>query len=313
MKAKVEIDSVFRMHRMKDKKKEPTYKMGVVFRSNTLPTDVSIYSVIHRVQPYIRKPIICFKCLRYNHLSKNCKEKKEKCMNCATEHSQENLCNILKCMYCFNANHKTTDKVCPRWKKENDIQAIMAKKCLTYQEAKQYFEIPTENFFDVLRTTEDYPTPAEAYSKVAANGKNFPQHLQQNRKEWSYDDKRNRTRKENRTPNQSHVDVEIVPGVASILGLNQKEFTKKRKMEEEKEEPRGIGLFNKYRAGELERFKKEIEESVKKQSFEEWKQIISSINIKLEAIVKSHGKTGGDISACIMGELNKMVGSPGDK
>ncbi|XP_055584978.1 uncharacterized protein LOC129737843 [Uranotaenia lowii] len=205
IKAKAEIDSVFRMHRYKDKKKEPTYKMGVVFRTNTLPNDISIYSVIHKVQPYIRKPIICFKCLRYNHLSKNCKALIEKCMSCAVEHSTENSCNVLKCLYCPNSNHKTTDKVCPRWKKENDLQAKMAKKCMTYQEARQYYEVPTENMFDVLRTTEDFPTIAESYSRVAASGRNFPQQLQPKRSEWSSNDKRNRSKKENKEPNKLNI------------------------------------------------------------------------------------------------------------
>ncbi|XP_055586429.1 uncharacterized protein LOC129755996 [Uranotaenia lowii] len=152
----VKVESVFRMTRRYNEERIPTNRVGIVFRSNMLPRYVRLFSVINRVEPFIPRPIICFKCLRYNHLSKNCQSSVLRCNNCTDEANDghEPCPKISYCFHCKKEGHITTDRSCPQRKKESETLAIMARRNVTYQEARELLNIPTINQFDALRNVE---------------------------------------------------------------------------------------------------------------------------------------------------------------
>ncbi|XP_055594549.1 uncharacterized protein LOC129745468 [Uranotaenia lowii] len=170
-----DIVEIFRMHRMVNKEKVATKKVGLVFRSNKLPDSVRIYAVNMRVEPYINRTVMCYACLRYGHIADNCKGKK-RCINCGDaegkEHDSKNCGNITKCVHC-KENHKASDPKCPERAKQAAIKKLMACQNLTYQEAKDEFKLEVRNGFDVLSNMREFPSIYESFASVTAkNGNN---------------------------------------------------------------------------------------------------------------------------------------------
>lgn len=164
-----EILEVFRLQRTTAAgKRVPIEKLGIVFRSNKLPSRVRVYSVITKVEPYVTKAVMCNSCLRYGHIAGNCKSRK-RCGNCGESHEelpQDQECpNQTKCVHCKN-NHRSLDMKCPERKKQNDIKKLMASKNLTYQEARDEFKIVVSNGFSLLGTADEFPSVYESFSNV---------------------------------------------------------------------------------------------------------------------------------------------------
>lgn len=120
----------------------PTTSVKIWFRQTTLPNNVLLYLANVRVRHFIPNPILCRKCLRYGHTQKFCKDSKETCSNCANKHEGE-CNNPTNCKYC-NTNHKTIDRRCPEYKKQQQIKKIMTLKKVNYRQAIQ--EIDANSF-----------------------------------------------------------------------------------------------------------------------------------------------------------------------
>ncbi|XP_058463702.1 uncharacterized protein LOC131437989 [Malaya genurostris] len=240
------ILAINRLHRFEAGNKLPTHRISIVFRTSKLPFEVRLYCCINKVRPFINKPIICLNCLRYNHKTDNCRSKK-RCGNCSLQHDEteyEHCQNKTKCLYCRdNDGHKTSDENCPERIRQKNIKSIMAKTTLTYVEVKEQNPILTQNRYDILDNTDEFPTIAESYAKMV-NGSHKPI----NQKLYKAQNKRPINEASSKTQEKTNID-------------------KKKKMERE-EQQNGVALFNKFRVDDFEKWARTIEEQ-RKEKIEE--------------------------------------------
>ena len=99
----------------KVKKAEKSNMIILTFSSSTVPSHVLLENVRVAVRAYKQKPLQCFKCYKFGHLSIACKAE-QICVNCSgPEHG---VCSSnAKCVNCKLA-HKSTDKCCEEYKFE---------------------------------------------------------------------------------------------------------------------------------------------------------------------------------------------------
>lgn len=169
----VPVMSVYRLSRFVDGAKQPSNRVSVTFRAKTLPEKIRLFGSSCKVNPFIRKVEFCTKCHRFNHKANNCKGR-ERCDKCARIHSPEDEqyrnCNEeVKCFHCRSSSHPTTDPNCPERMRQASINAMMAKKCITYVEARELVApVPVHNSYDLLANYAEFPVIRESYAKMTA-------------------------------------------------------------------------------------------------------------------------------------------------
>lgn len=111
-----------------------TTTVSLKFVGKEIPSYVSIYGVKFGVEPYIFRVMQCYCCWRYGHIAQNCGKKEKKlCPKCDEQH--ETCDKAAKCVNC-GGDHPANDINCPKWKNEKEITQKMAKKKVTYKQAK---------------------------------------------------------------------------------------------------------------------------------------------------------------------------------
>lgn len=136
----------------------------VVFEGNILANEVRIDSVNFPVERFYGRPTQCYKCLRFGHISKQCRSKVKLCISCGEE-IDENIQHVCTaenfCVHCQVRNsHKSTSNICPYFKKQQKIRSIMIDNSLTFKEAEKIHEnlfttVATGNRFDALENNQD--------------------------------------------------------------------------------------------------------------------------------------------------------------
>jgi hypothetical protein len=106
------------------------------FNTPDLPSEIKVCFEIFRIKHYIPNPLRCYKCQKYGHSKTHCR-RNEVCAKCSEEnHSFENCpSNIPKCANC-SGPHYATDKNCPQWITEKEIQAYKTKNNVSFKEAR---------------------------------------------------------------------------------------------------------------------------------------------------------------------------------
>lgn len=170
LECEVPIVGVRRLTRFIDGAKIPTNRVSVTFRADSLPERVRLFCCSSRVQPFVQKVVICLNCLRTNHRTANCRSAK-RCQRCAERHEDnkeyERCQKGKKCANCRSTDHTTTDPNCPEIKRQDKIKKLMAKRNLTYAEAKEQVPIASQNVYEALYDAEEFPTPAETFADMA--------------------------------------------------------------------------------------------------------------------------------------------------
>uniref|UniRef100_A0A6P7EZH1 Uncharacterized protein LOC114324762 n=1 Tax=Diabrotica virgifera virgifera TaxID=50390 RepID=A0A6P7EZH1_DIAVI len=82
----------------------------VTFKGQSIPKNVIIEKMIFEVENYTPRIIQCLKCLRFGHISAQCRGK-DRCERCGEEHHKSNCSNPnnLLCALC-KRKHSDTDK-----------------------------------------------------------------------------------------------------------------------------------------------------------------------------------------------------------
>ncbi|KAK9884202.1 hypothetical protein WA026_005155 [Henosepilachna vigintioctopunctata] len=107
----------------------------ITFKGQELPDKISIYRYKCSVEPYVQRVIQCFQCLRFGHISEQCRSK-HRCKKCGGEHDVQNCEKVNpKCIHC-SGNHLSTDNInCSEFLKQKRIKKIMAFENISYKEA----------------------------------------------------------------------------------------------------------------------------------------------------------------------------------
>jgi len=128
------------------------------FRSSIIPSQINIFKIITKVEPSIRSPVQCQKCLHFGHTANYyCSE--ERCaLCCESEHSYRNCAHreVTDLIYCFCQDlHLSTDNSYAEWSYQKEIIKIMTCNNVSYVDAIQIKKKHIVN-------------PAFKYSNVAA-------------------------------------------------------------------------------------------------------------------------------------------------
>ena len=135
------VHSIRRLQKKVDGKLVPLPVIEVKFFGTSLPDYVYFYNLRCRVEPSVRNPLQCFKCLRYNHTAIQCRSQ-ARCPKCGNDHKQEDCVSSVeaaKCIHC-GGKHLATDRSCPAYQKQKQIKKIMAFENLSYREAARFHQ-----------------------------------------------------------------------------------------------------------------------------------------------------------------------------
>lgn len=118
-----------------DKGTKATNTYIVTFGTTELPASIKIGYLNVRVSPYIPNPLRCYKCQEYGHGASKC-ARTERCSNCGGNHSNQGCTVEPSCVHC-HLKHPTTDRNCPRFLLEKEIQRIKYTEKISFPEARQ--------------------------------------------------------------------------------------------------------------------------------------------------------------------------------
>lgn len=141
----------------------PRQVVILTFEGNKLPNEVYINRVVCPVEPYVQRVIQCFKCLRYGHVSSQCRSNKPLCVNCSKPLDENHKCDDSDtfCHFCKTNDHKSISKDCPHFEKQNKIKKHMSTSNMTFSEAKKFIDssysgvFTSTNRFELLNSLED--------------------------------------------------------------------------------------------------------------------------------------------------------------
>lgn len=114
----------------------------VSFRGQELPDEVRFGYSMRKVKLHIPGVLQCFKCLRFGHMNKFCKQVNATCKNCGIQHvvTDDYPCpSPMKCFHCHSDKHNGTSKECPEFSRNQLIKEPMICKNLTFSEADAEF------------------------------------------------------------------------------------------------------------------------------------------------------------------------------
>lgn len=160
----------------------------LTFITTSLPTAIAIGYENVRIRTYIPLPLRCKNCLRYGHIGKVCTNPKI-CSNCSQEYhicdESDEVCQAPKsCINCKeqneDSNHSTTDKKCPIFLKEKEIQAIVTLEKVGKKRATALYKERHSNlnksYSTVLKSSglpnQNTPQKSIATSEINNNTKN---------------------------------------------------------------------------------------------------------------------------------------------
>ncbi|KYN17765.1 hypothetical protein ALC57_09954 [Trachymyrmex cornetzi] len=135
----------------------PSRTILVKFRGQCLPRSVTYLHVSFPVMPYFPRVLMCFSCLRYGHVSSDCKSK-PRCARCGSQkHPTVEDCPRDQlppiCCNC-GGQHLPSFSGCPTYVRHKQIYAYATIENLSYSDARQKFgtsspigSSPPPNFF----------------------------------------------------------------------------------------------------------------------------------------------------------------------
>ena len=118
----------------------------ITFHGQDRPDKISLFGVSKVVKDYVPQPRMCLNCLRYGHISANCRSK-TRCKQCGglADHKEENPCpnenSPPKCANC-GGPHLPNSKDCPELGFQKELRAYDTRNRVTFAEAKSFLRPP---------------------------------------------------------------------------------------------------------------------------------------------------------------------------
>ena len=140
---------------------KPTSSVKITFKGQILPSKIELCKVICLVEPFVQRVVQCYNCLRYGHVSNQCRSK-VRCNKCGNEHKSEE-CNSINppcCIFCKGNHSALNHKDCPEFAKQKTIKTIMATENISHREAteKQQNSFATITKSPIRCTPEEFPS-----------------------------------------------------------------------------------------------------------------------------------------------------------
>ena len=123
------VTDIRRMKTRRDGALVDTDTYVLTFRTTTLPKIIKL-SAWHSelVDEYVERPRQCFKCQKFGHVAKFCRQDSDTCNNCGeVGHRGDSCTHPPKCYHC-HAPHKASDKQCPKFLIECEILKTINKE-----------------------------------------------------------------------------------------------------------------------------------------------------------------------------------------
>uniref|UniRef100_A0A8D9BBB6 Uncharacterized protein n=1 Tax=Cacopsylla melanoneura TaxID=428564 RepID=A0A8D9BBB6_9HEMI len=136
----------------------------IFFAGSQFPGAVYLWGVKLACEPFIPPLIQCFRCLRYNHTTNQCRGQRV-CKMCGSKQEQHE-CQGETCINC-RGTHKADSADCPEKKRQKTIKEMMAFQNLSFMEAtamlprynsRDMFSVVTSNRFQIFQNyNESFP------------------------------------------------------------------------------------------------------------------------------------------------------------
>jgi hypothetical protein len=148
LESQSKVLSFRRINVKRDGSSIPSRFVELKFLASSLPKKISIFKVLFHVQPSVRSPTQCNKCLRFGHTQKFCRGKL-RCSHCGERDHDISSCEVLNssmpvCVNC-KLHHLATDRSCSEWASQKEIKRIMACENISFREAAQIRKSATVN------------------------------------------------------------------------------------------------------------------------------------------------------------------------
>lgn len=127
----------------------PANTIKVTFRGQQVPDEVNLGYSSRKVKPDVPRVLQCFKCMRFGHASKFCKQEKQTCKRCGYQHDviQGTKCEKeLRCFHCHSNEHDAGDKSCPEFIRNSLVKETMVFRNLTFSEANKEYPRTESSF-----------------------------------------------------------------------------------------------------------------------------------------------------------------------
>jgi len=150
----------------------------LTFMNNTCPNNILLGRSSYKVDPYIPRPLQCFKCWRWGHGSSSCRSQ-QLCCKCGCKDHTTSDCPAIqpKCINCKDS-HLSSSKECPINKRENDICKLSVTSNIPFPEARKQvmsqFSQPSSNNSSV----QTNPQPLNSFNSSQSQGSTSLSHNQ---------------------------------------------------------------------------------------------------------------------------------------
>ncbi|XP_031333917.1 uncharacterized protein LOC116163928 [Photinus pyralis] len=147
------VIDVYKMTKKQGNDRVPSSTIKLTFGKSTLPTTIKAAYLKLQVRPYIGAPRKCFRCQKFGHLTKFCRNVPT-CSCGKEQHAESEPCSDPpKCTNC-GGPHKSNYVNCPTYVKEKEVMRVQAtQKNINFREARvmvygKSYVVPSETFAD---------------------------------------------------------------------------------------------------------------------------------------------------------------------
>ena len=168
----------------KGKDKQPTLSYKIIFDKLQCPEGVDINRNWFKVREFIPPPLRCFRCQKYEHAVRGCRDKGgPTCQRCGEKGHEKlefndqrvvvNRCNRpMKCANC-GREHEAGDRECQKQKDYKRVNEIKVNQKLSMQEAKlRVFGASSSARTDVQVVAAENPQRAESLQSTVIENEN---------------------------------------------------------------------------------------------------------------------------------------------
>ena len=116
--------------------KREVQSVVITFKGETLPNKVFLGYRAYTVKQFIARPLRCFKCQRFGHVSSKCQHQ-PRCYKCGEEHNGRDCSKPQEEHKCCNcgSSHSASYNKCPEYTKTQEIIKIKTTEKISYAQA----------------------------------------------------------------------------------------------------------------------------------------------------------------------------------